>query len=535
MRKVERSGLICCAVLTALAAPFSSARAQQPKHPPAKQTHIRVSKKTTHITTPLDAEGYVDYLAAANLRQARGVTPDNNWEVAARRVLGIGDVPEAMRGEYFRRLGIPVPPAEGDYLLDLVTFAKGAGVAESDERLVEIYSRVTDRPWRTADEPVAARWLRASAKHLDALVEGTRRERNYTPYVLLPSDEEETPVPAMIVLPLPAVQEQRKVARVLTSRALLRIGEGDLKGARSDLLACHRQARLLAQGKVTLVHALVGMAIEGMACSADQHLLNSPQLTAAECRAHLGDLAALPPLPNMADHIDVAERHIGLDCVQFLARHEEKNVSELINVIQSLTGGPAPNDGTTYVSLVQDIRAIVDWNATMEVLNEHYDLIADAAREPALAKRDAKLAAVEARLNKLKAGVGAAIAAGAAQGGPKGMGKFVGHVLSVLLLPAVPASIDAHLVSVAKLEATRAAYAVRLHQLSTGKRPESIEAVKPHLGRVPLDPFTEKPLLLKWSGGVFVVYSVGRNRTDDNGDDEEARDGADDIGARGPE
>ena len=92
------------------------------------------------------------------------------------------------------------------------------------------------------------------------------------------------------------------------------------------------------------------------------------------------------------------------------------------------------------------------------------------------------------------------------------------------MLPATSTVIDAQLGGRATLEAVRAAYAVKLHHMTTGKRAESLEEVKEHLGSMPLDPFTEQPLRLKWRDKEFDVYSVGRDRDDDDALEEDDSD-----------
>ena len=73
------------------------------------QTRIRISKETTYLTEPLDTTGHVDFVEAINRKAAEGITPDINFEVIVRQVMGVGAIDASVRKEYCRRLGVAEP------------------------------------------------------------------------------------------------------------------------------------------------------------------------------------------------------------------------------------------------------------------------------------------------------------------------------------------------------------------------------------------------------------------------------------------
>src|SRR5262245_29540858 len=81
---------------------------------------LPLGKDTTVVDGPLDKDGSVDYEAALNDRLGKGITPDTN--ACAGLWPAIGPRPDGgTRGtpaEYFKRLGIAEPPAEGTYFVD---------------------------------------------------------------------------------------------------------------------------------------------------------------------------------------------------------------------------------------------------------------------------------------------------------------------------------------------------------------------------------------------------------------------------------
>lgn len=70
----------------------------------------------------------------------------------------------------------------------------------------------------------------------------------------------------------------------------------------------------------------------------------------------------------------------------------------------------------------------------------------------------------------------------------------------------------------ALLLAARTALAVERHRLETGELPERLDDLAPaFIDKVPHDPFDGKPLRYVRRPRGYVVYSIGRDRTDDDG------------------
>src|SRR5207302_6989907 len=136
-----------------------------------------------------------------------------------------------------------------------------------------------------------------------------------------------------------------------------------------DLLACHRLARLMARG-ATLIEALVGIAIEQITNQADLAYLERAELTPRQLRARLKDLQSLPPLPPMADKIDLGERFMFLDAVQLLRRGD-------LGMLEALAGGPAPKKPAAET---QKALARIDWEPALRTGNRWYDRVAAALR-----------------------------------------------------------------------------------------------------------------------------------------------------------
>lgn len=505
----------CLAVLLLFAQLLLDAGADEP----TKQTALTISVETTRITRPLDQAGFVDYVRAVDEMASAGVTADNNFEVVMRSVMGPEEIPEGMRAQYHKQLGIPI--------------LRGSSYeAFAHNQHPDQYNRAYAGPWIAEDLPKVAEWLDLQNARLDTIVEGSRRPRYYTPYIAEEPTDDEQDYPRMIAMLLPAISGQREVARGLLMRANLRVGEGDLEGAWEDVRAIYRVSRLTAQG-VTMIEALVGIAIDSIAFNAATRVLQSPELTDEQTRRFFKDLMQLPPLPTMASKIDVGERYMGLDAVQMLAR--TKNTVQALKMISELSSNDAPRErrayGTTLVVFQNDAQPekaepkagmtkVINWDTTAKLLNKWYDRIVVASNEQGYAKRKQLFATIDQDIQKLKTEMSPAKLALAvlATAAPDATGELIGNVLVALLVPAVDAATTAHHRAMAQMDILHIAFAAEIYARERARYPGELSKLAPeYVSEIPMDRFSDNPLRFVVGERTLVIYSVGSNGRDDQG------------------
>jgi hypothetical protein len=91
-------------------------------------------------------------------------------------------------------------------------------------------------------------------------------------------------------------------------------------------------------------------------------------------------------------------------------------------------------------------------------------------------------------------------------------------ILTALLAPSVQRLLVLATEADAERSLVRTAVALAAFKAKAGSYPESLDALVPeYLPRVPLDPFSGRPLKLKRDGDGVVAYSVGRDLKDDGG------------------
>lgn len=482
---------------------------------PPKKPHvaITISKETTYITGPLRKDGYVDYVAALNERFRAGVTPENNAALPFLKAMWPGGINNPKhRDEYYRMLGIEPLPEKGDYYVSLDKYAERSSGEQkptakaSEERaniLLEKRDQAMKRPWSKQEFPILAGWLAANEKPLALVLAASKRPRRYDP--LISGDG------SVIGILLPTVMQYREAARAFAARAMLRVGEGRVNEAWEDLLACHRLARLAGQGP-TLIEGLVAFAVDGIACAADQALLQHVQLASAQIARLRVDLDTLPPMPRMVDKIDVAERFFYLDCAGMVARHG-------VSSLAMLTGGSQPK--SPVKSLVDStVTAAVEWDHVLRMGNSWYDRMTDAFAKRTRAERQVALRKIDDDIHKLATRAKDWPWLGLSMlGNPREtVSNWVGQVLVCLLLPAVSGGANAEDRGTMRFDLTKLAFALAAYHADRGAYPAKLADLVPkYAAKIPKEIFNASELHYRQEGGGYLLYSVGPNGKDDGG------------------
>jgi hypothetical protein len=471
---------------------------------------LPIGKDTTVVDGPLGNDGYIDFEAALNDRLGAGVTAEKNANVLIWKL--VGPTPEGahMPAAFFKRLGIDEPPADGDYFVPLYRYLKDHSDLDSSEyqAVYDQQSRAGRRPWSAKDYPLIAGWLEANEKPLALAIEATRRPDYYNPLVSRRSDKQQA---LLIGALLPAVQKCRELATAFAARALLRVKEGKFDDAWQDLLACHRLGRLLSRGG-TLIEALVGIAIEAVAASADLAYLERADLTTEQARMHMKELQELPALAPLADKVDVAERFCFLDSAQFVRRGGRSSLDAL-----SGSSPPSKPDPDAEKSL-----AGLDWKMILRGGNSWYDRMVAAMHLKNRVEREKELDGIDKELKALKAASSppwnvTQILLGKDPPEVKAS-KAIGDALVTQLIPAVrkvQGAYDRHEQLRRNLQL---AFAMAAYHRDQGKYPPKLDDLTPkYVAAVPDDVFSGAALIYRAGDKGYTFYSVGQNGKDDGG------------------
>ncbi len=482
---------------------------------PPIRPRFPLSRVTTFVTGPLTHEGYVDYAAALIAIRTKGLKPEDNAAVILWRVMGPKPEGSLVSEPHFTAIGMKRPPEAGPYLLGLTQYIKenlgGIQGQELDGFFAE-HGKAMSRPWTAKESPRMAGWIKANERPLALALEAVKKERYYN--ALMPPGSGD-----LIGALLPSAQRCREVASLLTARAMLAAGEGRADDAWRDLLACHRLGRLVGQGNL-LIEGLVGYAIEAIACRATVAFIETARPDGKRLARMMADLGRLPPLPAMADKVELAERLVHLDCVQMLERGGAKYLESLMGekgIDRMLHGG-------------------VDYTPMMRMGNEWFDRLAAAMRAPTHRERLRLAAGIDEDLKKLKAQRPAVVNAALwVLGGPTWRGKQIGNILVCMLVPAVGKVRAAEDRTQQTHDNLMVALALEAYRRENGTYPEKLAALAPKfIPAVPGDVFSGEGLIYRREGKGYLLYSIGPDGKNDGGRGRDDDPPGDDIVVRMP-
>ena len=461
------------------------------------------TEEFTRITDVKTKEGLPDYPAAIDRHFGKGVSPEKNGAVALYEALGPAPEGRRLSDKFFELLGMPVPPDDGKYFQH---FGTGLPV-ETRRKLHDRYSESRLQPWAENDFPELAQWLRDNEQPVDIIVKGAMRPQYYSP--LVPPVDADGHPGGLIATLLPGIQQSRSIARYLVARAMMNIEKGNVDHAWRDLIACHRVGEMIGRGP-TLIDYLVGTAITQIATRGQIVFLDRVQPAVAQLTQYRKDLSHLRPISSAAEQVTFTERMVYLDSVvQIACGRIEFN---------DLDASPASGlEGfATQLAMLS-----IDWNIVMRQGNRIYDRFDSALKLERYLDRRAAMIKIEEELKLVRTNVSAKgfLLAAVTEGSTsKAIGKMMGNVLSALMLPALSAVDKAHNRSVQNRENLLLAYALADWKARHDSYPAKLDQLVPDfVSKPPTDAFSGKALTYRREGDGFILYSVGVNEEDDNG------------------
>lgn len=492
--------------------------------PGGGKSTITVSPETTHFLGPVDERGYVDYAEAVNLALEQDIRPEDNFAVILFEVLGPHPEESEIPDEFYERLGMSRPPDEGDYFVTLSDWLIEHHPIDF-ERSSAICDRMMASPWKANDLPVVYQWLKEIRLPLNRLARGIRRKHYFKP-ATNPADEPGRRGPLIAAL-LPDVTVSRGIARAFIARSMLRLSEDSHEEAWNDLLACHCFSRHLSHG-ASLLDRTLAATLEALAIKAETHFLHYVHPNSGRVAILRSQLTLLPMRGAMAEAVDNGERAMFLDSVsEFSSGNTE--------FLYALTGIDRSNH---LERLHRIIHGHVDWDFVMKSGNHWYDRVVDTVNLPDYHRFKSVTAALCSDLRSLHAKTG-----DPANWWPvlvPGMHRQTATYqtadeMVLLMLPAVTQARTCEERVTQYFRNYQVALALAAWHSDHGSYPERLERLTPELiEAVPEDVFSGNPVKYRREGDGYVLYSVGCDETDNDGQSWEDNPRGDDITIRMP-
>jgi hypothetical protein len=272
---------------------------------------------------------------------------------------------------------------------------------------------------------------------------------------------------------LPHAQNLRSVSRMLVLEAYARAHRGDTEGVAETLQTMLITPRALDKEPI-FVSQLVQNAMNSIALDMLEKMLNSLEFSDEDLQ-QLQQTVQQTDLESGMRGAMLGERVLGLQAIQ---NPGQLNVQVPVRL---------PNRNEELAVYLKFMRKLVD--ASRKPFPDALDGVAQVSQE---FKEELQ---------------------GASFGG-------VRYPLIAQLLPAMDAVFEATARGTAATQATETLIAVARFRKQHARLPDSLDELVPDfLSEVPMDPFDGKPLrYLITDDGTAVIYSIGRNRVDDNGE-----------------
>lgn len=482
-------------------------------HFPAGPVRIRPGPDTTVIDGPLNPDGTVDYVGYLDRQWREGLQPDQNAAMLLLKALGPDVLNDRTRVEILQRLGLTDEtafakevfvawryrrgkpsgePAVSDpekAVLPPPLPASGPASQEAEKDEADVWNDLLSGGDVHADlEP----WLERNRAALELIVQASRKPRLYVPL-------ESTQSPPMLLNALGGLATVRHAGVALALRAATRMRRGDLDGAWEDALACHRLARLGSQIP-TILGQLEAISTDAWAARVGTALACHEKFAPQQERKMLSDLSALGPIGDVVGSLDRCERMVMLDSVQVVYRTVMMGQAAEID-----TGGT------------------LDWNEMMRYGNQWYDEMIRPMRLPRFGGRRQAMReywdqfdALERRMESAKPRLLIERLGGRAT--RKAFSRSVMDLILSMHLPSLQRAQTLEDSARMALEVERMAAALACFKADKGRWPASLDELVPDLlPAVPVDLFSDKPLVYKPAADGYVLYSLGGNQKDDGG------------------
>jgi hypothetical protein len=342
-----------------------------------------------------------------------------------------------------------------------------------------------------------ARWLKEKRQALDLLIAGAQKPHHWRKYA-----NKENTTEMMSVL-MPHLARFRNLARSLCWRAHLRAEQGRYEDAFSDIKSCYRLGQHIKGDNTFLIEQLVGMAIEGSATQTLRDILSEYEI----------DFILLTKLQKDFEQIVAGE--------DFIVSFETEKLS-MYDIIQRCFTEDRLGGGHLCLKALAQLGYWIDsdpfelilenraWMAPLHVLFTH----------PNKQETRKMVDRYYAFWNKMARKTPAQIHSEDIDFENQVLEIIEGNILLEILCPDFGRAIERSYQIRADVQALVTIISSLRYENDKGSYPENLEELitTGYLKELPIDPWSDKPLVYKKTDEGFMLYSIGENFKDDGGE-----------------
>ncbi|MCX5634758.1 MAG: hypothetical protein NTW55_02795 [Planctomycetota bacterium] len=305
---------------------------------------------------------------------------------------------------------------------------------------------------------------------------------------------------------MPNLSDMRKFGYLLCWRAKLDAATGQIDEAFNDLSTCYR-AGMHLKGPRTLIEQLVGISMEALACSTSSVILQDKEIDSPKLQAFQNEFEKLIASDTFTVNFEV-EKFCFYDTIQRCFTDNGCGSGHFI---------PGSLNFTNLDSIFDDPN---QWNIITYTISLGYALTT-ANRCETIKKFENAYGKYEqwtktTPWQKHQVNFNAGRELGLAD---RSFVKVARHPLYYILMPAMEKVIELSYRNKVHCEAVVTTLAIMRYKQDKGDYPETLEQVVEagYLKELPMDPWSDKPLVYRKTEGNFILYSVGSNFKDDGG------------------
>jgi hypothetical protein len=394
--------------------------------------------------------------------------------------------------DYVAELNRIVQPSSDGTLNAAPFYHEAAQVFKELPEDISVLFRKKYKEITPEEKQLIAKWLTDDHEILELVVAGTQKPYYWRTY----ASKNKQNTSEMISIFNPHLNGFRNLAHTLRWRARLHAEEGRYEDAFNDVQSCYRFGRHL-KGDGLFIEQLTACSIEIVATETLRDILSEYRIDATTLAALQKDYERMIADENFV--LGLAAEKLSLyDEIQRCFTVDGRGGGHLyIKRIREIAEpcGWSGADSWFMTNFVRVLFTHPDKQQTLTAANKLYDYIQEVTL-----KTPARIRAEQVDIDKE-------------------LHRFASsNVLFSIFLPAVERIIRYSYRNKADVQATLSIIAILRYKQDTGGYPEKLEQLiaDAYLKELPMDPYTDEPLVYRRTGDNFILYSLGHNFKDDN-------------------
>jgi competence protein ComGC len=341
-------------------------------------------------------------------------------------------------------------------------------------------------------------WLADNQKAMELVRQGIQKPYYWRVY----SNGDSLPdvIPQMISVLLPNLQEYKKLAQLFCWEAYLKAQKEDYKEAFDNLLMTYDFGRHLRGRNTTMIEQLAGFSIKSLACDTTLGILSDFRADSSTLAWVQQNFERIIATEDFTVHLE-SEKIFLLDELQRCFTQDRFGGSHLyLPRIYGFGSNEAEGSMADIFGFLLAHPGVLfthpDRQKTLEDIERFYEMVQNMAAMTPAACRQRKID-FQKQLEE----------------------SFRDNIFMSMLYPAVDKVVELGYVNQVYSEATLTILAFHRYKLDKDRFPASLEELVKdgYLKKIPMDPYSDKPIVYKSNDGDFVLYSIGHNFKDDGG------------------